>query len=88
MLLNQQVIVKRNIDIFTTYKNGKYVIEVSNSVSNFTEDMIPSISKIRFSTKGTGRGYGIYNINKIVNKYKGKINMSVKEDMFNISIEI
>lgn len=79
---------KKYIDIFTTYKNGKYVIEVSNSVSNFTEDMIPSISKIRFSTKGTGRGYGIYNINKIVNKYKGKINMSVKEDMFNISIEI
>ena len=79
---------KKYIDIFTTYKNGKYIIEVSNSVSNFTEDMIPSISKIRFSTKGTGRGYGIYNINKIVNKYKGKINMSVKEDMFNISIEI
>ncbi|MDU4883290.1 sensor histidine kinase [uncultured Clostridium sp.] len=79
---------KKYIDIFTTYKNGKYIIEVSNSFSNFTEDMIPSISKIRFSTKGTGRGYGIYNINKIVNKYKGKINMSVKEDMFNISIEI
>lgn len=76
------------IDIFTTYQKGKYIIEVSNSVSNFTEDMIPSISKIRFSTKGTGRGYGLYNINKIVNKYKGKINMSVKDDMFNISIEI
>ncbi len=79
---------KKYIDIFTTYKNGKYLIEVSNSVNNFTEDMIPSISKIRFSTKGTGRGYGLYNINKIVNKYKGKINMSIKEDMFNISIEI
>lgn len=79
---------KKYIDIFTTYQNGKYVIEVSNSVNNFTEDMIHSISKIRFSTKGTGRGYGLYNINKIVNKYKGKINMSIKEDMFNISIEI
>lgn len=79
---------KKYIDIFTTYKNGQYVIAVSNSVNNFTEDMIPSISKVRFSTKGTGRGYGLYNINKIVNKYKGKINMSIKEDMFNISIEI
>lgn len=50
--------------------------------------MIHSISKGRFSTKGMGRGYGLYNINKIVNKYKGKINMSIKEDMFNIIIEI
>ena len=79
---------KKYIDIFTTYQKEKYVIEVSNSVSNFTEDMIPSISKVRFSTKGTGRGYGLYNISKIVNKYKGKINMSIREDMFNISIEI
>lgn len=79
---------KKYIDIFTTYQKGRYIIEVSNSVSNLTEDMIPSISKVRFSTKGTGRGYGLYNINKIVNKYKGKINMSIKEDMFNISIEI
>lgn len=79
---------KKYIDIFTTYQNGRYIIEVSNSVSNLTEDMIPTISKVRFSTKGTGRGYGLYNINKIVNKYKGKINMSMKEDMFNVSIEI
>ena len=79
---------KKYIDIFTTYQNGRYIIEVSNSVSNLTEDMIPRISKVRFSTKGTGRGYGLYNINKIVNKYKGKINMSMKEDMFNVSIEI
>lgn len=79
---------KKYIDIFTTYQKGRYIIEVSNSVSNFTEDMISGISKVRFSTKGTGRGYGLYNINKIVNKYKGKINMSIKEDMFNISIEI
>lgn len=79
---------KKYIDIFTTYQKGRYIIEVSNSVSNFTEDMISGISKVRFSTKGTGRGYGLYNINKIVNKYKGKINMSIKEDMFNVSIEI
>ena len=59
-----------------------------NRFNNFTEDMISSISKIRFSTKGTGRGYGLYNINKIVNKYKGNIKMSIKEDMFNIIIEI
>lgn len=79
---------KKYIEIFTTYEKGRYIIEVINSISNFTEDMITDISKVRFSTKGTGRGYGLYNINKIVNKYKGKINMSIKDDMFNITIEI
>ena len=79
---------KKYIEIFTTYEKGRYIIEIINSISNFTEDMITDISKVRFSTKGTGRGYGLYNINKIVNKYKGKINMSIKDDMFNITIEI
>lgn len=79
---------KKYIDIFTTYKNGKHIIKIVNSVSNFTEDMVPNISKIRFSTKGTGRGYGLYNIKKIVNKYKGKIDIFFNEDIFNISIEI
>lgn len=79
---------KKYLEIFTKYEKGRYIIEVINSISNFTEDMITDISKVRFSTKGTGRGYGLYNINKIVNKYKGKINMSIKDDMFNITIEI
>ena len=79
---------KKYLEIFTTYEKGRYIIEVINSISNFTEDMITDISKVRFSTKGIGRGYGLYNINKIVNKYKGKINMSIKDDMFNITIEI
>lgn len=79
---------KKYIDIFTTYKNGKHIIKIVNSVSNFTEDMVPNISKIRFSTKGTGRGYGLYNTKKIVNKYKGKIDIFFNEDIFNISIEI
>lgn len=79
---------KKYLEIFTTYEKGRYIIEVINSISNFTEDMITDISKVRFSTKGIGRGYGLYNINKIVNTYKGKINMSIKDDMFNITIEI
>ena len=76
------------IDIHITYKNGNNIIKVVNSVSDFNEDMVPNISKVRFSTKGTGRGYGLYNIKKIVNKYKGKINIFFNEGSFNINIEI
>lgn len=50
--------------------------------------MVADISKIRFSTKGTGRGYGLYNVKNIVEKYKGKVNMSLEEDIFNVLIEI
>ena len=79
---------KKVIEISTEYYEGKYIIEVSNSVDNLTKIMVADISKIRFSTKGTGRGYGLYNVKNIVEKYKGKVNMSLEEDIFNVLIEI
>ena len=79
---------KKVIEISTEYYEGKYIIEVSNSVDNLTKSMVADISKIRFSTKGAGRGYGLYNVKNIVEKYKGKVNMSLEEDIFNVLIEI
>lgn len=79
---------KKVIEISTEYYEGKYIIEVSNSVDNLTKSMVADISKIRFSTKGTVRGYGLYNVKNIVEKYKGKVNMSLEEDIFNVLIEI
>ncbi|WP_196001335.1 GHKL domain-containing protein [Clostridium sp. 1001271B_151109_B4] len=79
---------KKVIEISTEYYEGKHIIEVSNSVDNLTKSMVADISKIRFSTKGTGRGYGLYNVKNIVKKYKGKVNMSLEEDIFNVLIEI
>lgn len=79
---------KKTIEISTDYYQGKYIIEVSNSVNNLTKSMIPDISKVRFSTKGTGRGYGLYNVKNIVEKYRGKVNMSLEDDMFDVLIEI
>ncbi|WP_195948826.1 GHKL domain-containing protein [Clostridium saudiense] len=79
---------KKVIEISTEYYEGKYIIEVSNSVDNLTKSMVADISKIRFSNKGTGRGYGLYNVKNIVEKYKGKVNMSLEEDIFNVLIEI
>lgn len=79
---------KKRIEFSTDYKDEKHIIKISNSVNNFTREMIPDISKVRFSTKGKGRGYGLYNIKNILHKYKGKINISLDEDIFNILIEI
>lgn len=79
---------RKNINIFTEFIDEKYIIKVSNSTINFTEEMMPNISKVRFSTKGKGRGYGLYNINNIINKYKGNLIMSLDKDVFNVTIEI
>lgn len=79
---------KKYINIFTEFKEDKYIIKVSNSIINLTQEMMPNISNVRFSTKGKGRGYGLYNIKNIINKYKGDVIMSLDADVFNITIEI
>lgn len=76
------------IEILTEQNDEKYIIKVSNSADNLTKEMIPEIDKVRFSTKGKGRGYGLYNIKNIVSKYKGKVHMSIEDDIFNVLIEI
>lgn len=79
---------KKHINIFTEFREEKHIIKVSNSITNLTEEMMTDISKVRFSTKGKGRGYGLYNIKNIINKYKGNVIMSLDSDVFNITIEI
>ncbi|MEN8077682.1 GHKL domain-containing protein [Clostridioides difficile] len=76
------------IEILIEQNDEKYIIKVSNSADNLTKEMIPEIDKVRFSTKGKGRGYGLYNIKNIVSKYKGKVHMSIEDDIFNVLIEI
>lgn len=79
---------KKHINILTEFREEKHIIKVSNSITNITEEMMTDISKVRFSTKGKGRGYGLYNIKNIINKYKGNVIMSLDSDVFNITIEI
>lgn len=79
---------KKFIEILTDQYNGKHIIKVSNSAENLKKEMISEIDKVRVSTKGTGRGYGLYNIKNIVSKYKGKVNISIEDDIFNVLIEI
>ena len=40
------------------------------------------------STKGIGRGYGLYNVRKIVKKYNGLIESKIEGEDFYISILI
>lgn len=79
---------KKFIEILTEKSDDRYIIKVSNSAKNLKKEMIKEIEKVRVSTKGSGRGYGLYNIKNIVSKYKGKVNISIEDNTFNVLIEI
>ena len=40
-----------------------------------------------FSSKGTGRGYGLYNIQKIINSHRGNLIVDIIDNE-NIEIEV
>lgn len=55
-----------------------YVLEVQNYGQSIPQDIIGKIFMPGVSTKGRGRGMGLYSIQKLVSKYNGKI--SIKSD--------
>ena len=63
-------------------------IEVKNNISglNIDSSEIEEFFKKGFSSKGTGRGYGLHNVKKIVKKYKGTIYARVVDDYLVIGI--
>ena len=69
-------------------KFERYKIVIKNNVSglNLKGEEIQNIFKKGVSSKGTGRGYGLYNVKKIVKKYKGSMYARLDED--NLIIEI
>lgn len=92
-LLNNAIEACADIDnkkiyLETYYQQSKYHLKVSNSVANVDNEMIEKFKKAGMSTKGKGRGYGLYNISNIVRKHKGKLHIYLEENMFNVLIEI
>lgn len=69
-------------------KSEKNKIEVINSICglDISNEEIDGFFKKGFSSKGKGRGYGLYNVKKIVKKYKGDIKGRIIEE--NLVIEI
>lgn len=56
------------------------VIEVKNKGGLIKPEDINNIFKRGFSTKGESRGYGLYNVKKIVERSGGKLQLSIVED--------
>ncbi|KEH99946.1 sensor histidine kinase [Clostridium botulinum] len=68
-------------------KNGKNVIEIKNNGKMINSTDIKNMFKRGFSTKqGRNRGYGLYNVKKIVDCNGGTIQLSFKDDFLNFYI--
>lgn len=62
------------------FKENTTIIEVKNSGITITPQDLGSIFKRGFSTKGENRGYGLYNIKKIVEHSGGKVQLSFDDN--------
>ncbi|WP_294188645.1 ATP-binding protein [uncultured Clostridium sp.] len=71
-------------------KFERYKIEIKNNITglNINPNEIEEFFKKGFSSKGNGRGYGLYNVKKIVKKHKGAIYARMVEDYLVIEIYV
>lgn len=80
------MIKKKELEVFIEEDNKYYIIDVKNRTEGLKIEDLGNIFKIGYSTKGEGRGYGLYNVKSIVDKYRGKIQMSLDDDIISIKI--
>lgn len=78
----------KKMSIYIGEEGKEHIIKVKNSTNGMTKEMLGEIFKEGFSTKGENRGYGLYNIKSIVDKYKGKIKLSLEENMLEFHITV
>lgn len=80
---------QKNISI-NIKKLERYRIEIKNNILglDINTDNIEDFFKKGFSSKGKGRGYGLYNVKKIVKKYKGSIYTRIVEGYLVIEIYV
>ena len=79
--------IKISIEEYCVKDKIKQCIKVKNSGNNLKKIEINKIIQKGYSTKGEGRGFGLYNIQQVVTKYKGNMLFDIEDDE-NIIIEI
>lgn len=70
----------KNIHINLQRENMHNVIEVKNTSDPMRLDRLSKIFDKGYSTKGNNRGFGLYNVKKIVNSNNGTIEVSYEEN--------
>lgn len=78
------------IELSITNEDDFFEIEIKNNVDDFKfkQQNLQELFKKGISTKGKGRGYGLYNVKKIVEKYKGEVFTKLENEILTIIISI
>jgi len=71
---------ERRVEVTIKQNLEGYVFAVANGGATISPDTIDQIFKPGFSTKGEGRGMGLYSIKKLVKKYHGDIRVTSDSD--------
>ena len=81
------MIKNKEIEVYIGEDENYYTISVKNYTENMENENLYNIFKIGYTTKGEGRGYGLYNIKEIVEKNKGKIRISLENEILILTIK-
>lgn len=71
---------KRWVELNIDKEKENSIIHIKNSGATLKNTNINEIFKKGFSTKGSQRGFGLYNIKSIVDKYGGSIEITTQND--------
>lgn len=77
---NYQSAIKKEVHVNLFEENNSTVIEVKNTSLPVKFETLDKVFEKGYSTKGNNRGFGLYNVNKIVKSYKGNIQISYEEE--------
>lgn len=59
-------------------ENQMLEIEISDNGPGISNDVLHNIYELGSSTKSSGRGYGMYNVKKIIDSYNGTIDFNIE----------
>jgi two-component system sensor histidine kinase AgrC len=76
---NYQRDIKKEVYVNLFEENNNTVIEVKNTSLPVGFDTLDKVFEKGYSTKGNNRGFGLYNVNKIVKSYEGNIQISYEQ---------
>lgn len=79
---------KRYVEVNVVKNTNLLVIDVINSGQPIDKTLIHSIFDPDVSTKGEGRGMGLYSVRKIIETYKGTVSAASDSDKVTFTVQI
>lgn len=72
------------LEVFLNYERGMLFIRIRNSYSNAVQKR--GNNYVTTKKKGQGHGIGLQNVKKVVDNYKGEMQISDENNIFDVKI--